>query len=230
MLTAKADIHDKVSGLENGANDYLTKPYHRQELLQRVQNILLWSRAQRDASPLTGLPGNIAIEGEVNRRIAIEKAYAFLYADIDNFKVLNDYYGYARGDEAIRATAEILTEAVAQQGNPDDFIGHVGGDDFVIITSPDKADAIANQTVQRFDARITSFFQQADLDRGYIEVLDRQGVMRRFPVMSLTVAVVTSDATRPIAHYARLIDTVAELKRYGKSQTGSVVVHDRRSD
>lgn len=229
MLTAKADIREKVEGLGDGANDYLTKPYEPKELLLRVQNILQWSKAQRDASPLTGLPGNISIEQEATRRIALGAPFAFLYADIDNFKVVNDYYGYSRGDEAIRSTASLLTEAVRQLGNGDDFVGHVGGDDFVIMTSPDRADEIAERVKTEFDRRVAGFYNKVDLDRGYIEVLDRQGVLKRFPVMSFTVAIISSDA-RPITHYAKLIDAVAELKRYGKSQTGSVVVRERRTD
>jgi len=229
MLTAKADIHDKVEGLGDGANDYLTKPYEPKELLLRVQNILHWSRAQRDASPLTGLPGNISIEQEASRRIAQERPFAFLYADIDNFKVVNDYYGYSRGDEAIRATAALLTETVRQFGNDDDFVGHIGGDDFVVMTTPDKADAVAERLKTEFDKRVSGFYNNVDLDRGYIEVLDRQGVLRRFPVMSLTVALVSTDAL-PVTHYAKLIDTVSELKRYGKAQSGSVVVRERRTE
>lgn len=229
MLTAKSDIHDKVGGLRDGANDYLTKPYDPKELLLRVQNMLQWSRSQRDASPLTGLPGNISIEQEAARRIAAGMPFAFLYADIDNFKVVNDYYGYSRGDDAIRSTAALIVETVEQFGTPGDFIGHVGGDDFVIMTAPETAEPIGERLKTEFDRRIPGFYSKVDLDRGYIEVLDRQGVLKRFPVMSLTVAVVSS-GIRPITHYAKLIDTVAELKRYGKTQNGSVVVTERRSE
>jgi PleD family two-component response regulator len=229
MLTAKSDIHDKVGGLRDGANDYLTKPYDPKELLLRVQNILQWSRSQRDASPLTGLPGNISIEQEANRRIVAGTPFAFLYADIDNFKVVNDYYGYSRGDDAIRATAGLLAETVQELGTDGDFIGHVGGDDFVIITTPEHADAIGEHLKTEFDRRVPGFYNKVDLDRGYIEVLDRQGTLRRFPVMSLTVAIITTEVG-PITHYAKLIDAVADLKRYGKSQTGSVVVKERRSE
>ncbi|MFH1756206.1 MAG: response regulator, partial [Candidatus Latescibacterota bacterium] len=112
MLTAKGDLAEKVKGLEGGANDYLVKPYSNEELLLRVKNVLEWNIKQKEANPLTGLPGNTAIERELKNRISRGQAFAFLYIDIDNFKGFNDYYGYQKGDEIIGFLAGILSKTV----------------------------------------------------------------------------------------------------------------------
>ena len=143
MLTAKGDLNEKVRGLEGGANDYLVKPYSNDELLLRVRNVLEWNIRQKEANPLTGLPGNTAIERELISRINQKKPYAFLYIDIDNFKGFNDYYGYQKGDEIIGFLAAILTKTIEKLGSKEDFIGHVGGDDFVMIASPTRAEFMA---------------------------------------------------------------------------------------
>jgi diguanylate cyclase (GGDEF)-like protein len=229
MVTAKADLENKLQGFEDGANDYIAKPFAITELLVRVKNVLQWSQLQRQANPLTGLPGNVSIEKELERRLNGEIGFVFMYADIDNFKAFNDYYGYRKGDDAIRLTAEILVEAVKLCGDADDFIGHVGGDDFVIICTPDTCDSIASTIVRMFDERIVRLFAKEDIDRGYIEVINRKGTVDRFPLLTMTIAVV-SDGQGKLDHIARVSDIASELKRYGKTLEGSVVVKERRKD
>jgi diguanylate cyclase (GGDEF)-like protein len=229
MVTAKSELENRLQGFEDGANDYITKPFAITELLVRVKNVLQWSQLQRQANPLTGLPGNVSIEKEIERRFSNNGNFSFLYADIDNFKAFNDYYGYCRGDDAIKVTAGILVEAVKSRGNPDDFVGHIGGDDFVIITSPDKSDAVAREVTRVFDERIVHLFDQKDIDRGYVEVINRKGTVDRFALLTMTIAVVSSE-NGSIAHMARLSDIASELKRYGKTLEGSVVVKERRKD
>jgi diguanylate cyclase (GGDEF)-like protein len=229
MVTAKADLENKLQGFEDGANDYIAKPFAISELLVRVRNVLQWSQLQRQANPLTGLPGNVAIEREIERRIAGNGKFVFMYVDIDHFKAFNDYYGYRRGDDAIRLTAEIIVEAVKVAGDRDDFVGHVGGDDFVIITAPSSWNAIGKAVVKMFDAKITHLFDQDDLDRGYVEVINRKGIVDRFPLLTITIAVV-SDPGGESAHIARISDIASELKRYGKTLEGSVIVRERRKN
>jgi diguanylate cyclase (GGDEF)-like protein len=229
MVTAKAELENKLQGFEEGANDYIAKPFALTELLVRVRNVLQWSQLQRQANPLTGLPGNVAIERELERRLESGNGFVFMYADIDHFKPFNDHYGYRRGDDAIRLTAEILVESVRRCGNGDDFIGHVGGDDFVMITTPEKSDAISQSVVRLFDEKIVQLFAQEDIDRGYIEVVNRKGTMDRFPLLTVTIAVV-SDGNGKMDHIARISDIASELKRYGKSLDGSAVVKERRKD
>jgi diguanylate cyclase (GGDEF)-like protein len=229
MVTAKANLENKLQGFEDGANDYVAKPFAITELLVRVKNVLQWSQFQRQANPLTGLPGNVSIEKEVERRIATNGRFVFMYADIDNFKAFNDYYGYRRGDDAIKLTAEIITEAVNVAGACDDFVGHVGGDDFVIITTPQNSDAIASAIVKMFDERIVHLLDKEDLERGYVEVINRKGTVDRFPLLTMTIAVVKNTSGK-LDHIARISDTASELKRYGKTLEGSVVVKERRKD
>jgi diguanylate cyclase (GGDEF)-like protein len=229
MVTAKAELENRLQGFEDGANDYITKPFAITELLVRVKNVLQWSQLQRQANPLTGLPGNVSIEREVERRFQCNGDFSFLYADIDNFKAFNDYYGYSRGDDAIKITAEILVDAVKSKGNPDDFVGHIGGDDFVIITTPDRSDQIAREVTRAFDRDIVRLFDQKDIERGYVEVINRKGTVDKFPLLTMTIAVVSSE-NGSIAHTARLSDIASELKRYGKTLEGSVVVKERRKE
>jgi PleD family two-component response regulator len=229
MVTAKAALESKLQGYEDGANDYITKPFAINELLVRVKNVLQWSHMQRQANPLTGLPGNVSIEDEVERRLADDAKFVFMYADVDNFKAFNDYYGYKRGDDAIKLTAEVIIEAVKTCGNGDDFVGHIGGDDFVIISTPAKADAVAANIVKAFDTRVVGLFSREDLERGYLEVVNRKGTVDRFPLLTMTIAMVTGGKGR-VEHIAQISDIASELKRYGKSLEGSVVVKERRKN
>jgi diguanylate cyclase (GGDEF)-like protein len=228
MLTAKAELEDRLHGLDDGANDYVVKPWDYRELKARVRNALVWSQQQRSASPLTGLPGNLSIDEEIRRRLADQAPLAFLHIDVDYFKSFNDHYGYARGDEAIRTVARILVDQVQRQGGADDFVGHIGGDDFVVVTHPQRAEAMAEGIVADFDRLSPELYDEADRIRGYIEVANRRHVKERFPMMSLTVALVDTERIQ-IGHQAELSDIAQELKALGKGIPGSVVVGERRA-
>ncbi len=228
MLTAKAEVEDRLEGLAGGANDYVVKPWEARELLARVRNVLEWSRAQRSANPLTGLPGNPSIDEEVRRRLSKNEHFVLLMLDVDSFKAFNDHNGYARGDEAIRTLARILVDKTQQHGGPDDFVGHIGGDDFVVLTRPDRAERLAEEIVAEFDAASPGLYDPADRERGHVEVLNRRHVIERFPLMSLTVALVSTERYK-IGHQAELVDKAQELKTLGKAMPGSVVVGERRT-
>jgi PleD family two-component response regulator len=227
ILTAKSELPDKIKGLQDGANDYLIKPYSNEELLLRVRNVLEWSLRQKEANPLTGLPGNRAIEKELQARIESKAPFAFLYLDIDNFKPYNDHYGYQKGDDAILFLGDIITEAVNSLGGGDDFVGHIGGDDFVIITSPERAEFIARHIVDEFDRGSLVLLREEDITRGFMEVRNRLGDVKRMPVMSLTIAIVLDEEGK-LKHYAQVNDIASELKQYGKGMVGSIVVRERR--
>ena len=228
MLTAKSDLPDKIKGLRDGANDYLIKPYSNEELLLRVQNVLDWSRKQKEANPLTGFAGNMAIEHELQRRIEDKQNFAFLYMDIDNFKAYNDFYGYHKGDEAILFLADIIKEAVNSLGGSDDFVGHIGGDDFVLITSPERGEFIARHIIDEFDNGSLVLLNEEDIRRGYLEIRNRLGEVNRVPLMSLTVALVVDDEEDRLKHFAQVSDVASELKKFGKGITGSIIVRERR--
>lgn len=229
MLTAMATSKERLDGLDTGANDYMTKPYALDELLVRVRNMLHWSRLQREANPLTGLPGNAAIDADVKRRLAAQEPFAFLYVDIDHFKAYNDYYSYFAGDQAIKLLSSVILKAVAKLGGKSDFVGHIGGDDYVVLSTPEHARAVAGEILREFDSAVPNLYAPRDRERGYIEVQNRQNEVTRVPLMSVTVAGVTS-LGRNITHVGMLSDMAAELKRYGKSRPGSIVVWERRGD
>ena len=230
FLTAKSTVDDRLRGLELYADDYLTKPWEQQELLFRVRNQLKTRRAQLFSNALTGLPGNVLIETEITRRIGAGEKFAFLHLDLDQFKAFNDHYGYARGDALIRFTAALLHEQIQKHGGDGDFVGHIGGDDFVIVTVPPRATAVAEAVKTEFDARIGAQYDPEDKERGYITVLSsRQGGWNDFPILSITILIVTN-LERDIQHSAQVSDIAKELKKIGKATPGSVVVPDRRTD
>ncbi|MCA9728470.1 MAG: response regulator [Candidatus Eisenbacteria bacterium] len=229
MLTAMSESDDRVRGLDLGANDYITKPYEQRELLMRVRNLLDWGRLQRDANPLTGLPGNQRIEAQISRRIAGGEPFVFMYLDVDHFKAYNDFYSYQKGDQVIRVLSLILRDVVEHDGSADDFVGHIGGDDFVVIVHPDHAEAVGEEILARFDREVPMLYNATDRERGYIETSNRQGGLQRYPLMTLTIAAV-SNQLREITHVAQVSDIAAELKRFGKEQERSVMIWDRRGE
>jgi diguanylate cyclase (GGDEF)-like protein len=227
MLTAKAEIDGRLQGLEGGANDYISKPWERRELVLRVRNALTWSQKQRAASPLTGLPGNVSINEELGRRLSLGKPFAMLQVDVDYFKAFNDYYGYARGDQAIQSLARILVESSHRFGGTANFIGHIGGDDFVVLTTPEEAEPLGEAIIAAFMEAVKTLYDPEDLERGYVEVRNRRHAIERFPLMSVTIAMVNTNR-HAVSHLAQLIDIAQELKAHGKGIPGSVLVGERR--
>jgi PleD family two-component response regulator len=226
MLTAKDAREDIQTGFQGGANDYLTKPYDRGELLLRINNQLNWSRQQREANPLTGLPGNLSINRETERRLGSGEPFALLQVDIDFFKAYNDHYGYPRGDEAIQTLSRILVAAASRHGEGT-FVGHIGGDDFVLLSTPEHAEVIGQEIIDAFNLAVPSLYDPEDRERGHVEVKNRRHELEDFPLMSVTIAMVSTDRAQ-VTHLAQLTDIAQELKAHGKGIPGSVLVGERR--
>jgi diguanylate cyclase (GGDEF)-like protein len=180
-----------------------------------------------DASPLTRLPGGIAIENVLKKRLESNLPIAFCVLDLDNFKAFNDRYGYANGSEVIKETARVIEGSVKAKGTADDFIGHVGGDDFVVITTPGAMRGVATEIITRFDARIPAFYAPEDQNRGYIMGKTRQGVEMQFPIMTISIAIVTN-VLRKLSNPLEASEIAAELKDYAKTIPKSVFVVDKR--
>ncbi len=227
MLTALGEMSQKINGMQSGADDYITKPFDPRELRARIHAHLKRSSQYLQASPLTSLPGNPAIQQVLFARIAGHEPMAVLYLDLDNFKAYNDVYGWLAGDQILRELGDIIVKVVLEQGDKDDFVGHVGGDDFVVVTRPARAEAIANAIIQKFDAEIPAHYADGDRERGFIETPDRQGVIHRYPFASLSVAIVTNEF-REIYHPLQVAQLAAEVKRFLKSMPGSQYGFDRR--
>jgi diguanylate cyclase (GGDEF)-like protein len=219
LLTARGLSADKLEGFAVGADDYIVKPFDTPELLARIRGVLRRAKEMRAQSPLTGLPGNVRIEEEIDRRVAEGQAFAILYVDLDHFKSYNDHYGFMRGDQVI---------AVDVAGT-DAFIGHVGGDDFVVVCRHEHATAVAERLVARFDTDIQVLYDDADRERGYIEVENRRGELQRFPLVSISIGIASTERRR-FKHYAEAVAIATEMKSFTKSHDGSSWAVDRRVD
>jgi diguanylate cyclase (GGDEF)-like protein len=228
MLTAKALSADKVTGLQSGADDYIIKPFDPIELLARVKGALRRAKEMRNLSPLTGLPGNIRVQEEIERQVGEEHPFAVLYCDLDNFKVYNDQKGFVRGDRMIQATARIIQDAVLEFDGSRGFVGHVGGDDFVAVVEPDVAEDVAKRICEKFDETRSDFYDSEDLERGYVRMEDRKGVMQDFPVVGVSVGIASS-SRRAFAHYGEAVAVATEMKQFAKRQPGSSHAIDRRT-
>lgn len=229
MVTGKGDIDDKVGGIDAGADDYVVKPFEPKELLARIRMVLRRTERDLEANPLTRLPGNVAILKELARRIENESLFAVCYLDLDKFKAYNDKYGFEHGDEVIRSTARIIIAATQQCGNPDDFIGHIGGDDFVVVTTPLVVDNLCKKIIEDFEKTAPSFYNETDRQKGYIIALDRKGARQKVPLLSISIGVVTNEF-RKIEHVAQVSEIGAELKAAAKRLERSSYVKDKRRE
>lgn len=230
MLTARDSEEDMVEGLRIGADDYLVKPFKTSELIARIESHLRRQWRELQANPLTGLPGNNEIDQIIRTSIRAGLSVAVCYADINNFKTYNDRYGFSAGDRVLTFTADLLTRAVAEHGDPDsDFVGHVGGDDFVLVTSPDRVEAVCTTVVEGFDADIRSFYDDGDAAQGGIETLDRQRNPVFSPLLTISLAVVSTGGRR-FGHPAQISQAAAEVKAFLKktNQGSSSFMLDRR--
>jgi signal transduction histidine kinase/DNA-binding response OmpR family regulator len=224
FLSARGDTADKVRAFRSGAEDYMVKPFDAAELLARVAKALDRQARELGASPTTQLPGADAIQAEIERRLAACDASAIAcYLDLDNLKAFNDYYGYAKANAVIRQTGDVIRHVVQRSGGPGDFIGHIAGDDFVFITSADRADQVCREICDRFDHLIRLYYDPNDRERGYIETKDRFGVQRKFPIMSVSIAGISLGRAKS---YAGLAELAAVGKRTAKAIPGSSYVRD----
>ena len=180
-----------------------------------------------DASPLTRLPGNIAIERVLNKRLQSGEQFALCYADLDNFKAFGDRYGYIKGSELIKLTGEIIYEAVKSHADKDAFVGHVGGDDFVMVVSAETAAAVCETVIGKFDAEVVKHYNAEDRAKGGIEGFDRYGVHRFFPLMTISIAVIINDEGEFVSA-VDIAKTAAEIKDYVKEKPGSSYLISRR--
>ncbi len=227
MLTAKGLSADKVVGLNAGADDYVVKPFDTMELVARIRSTLRRSKEFRELSPLTRLPGNTRILQEVSTRAARGDRFAVGHVDIDRFKTVNDLYGFGRGDEFIKALAICLQEAAAESGTPPAFIGHIGGDDFVIVCATSQIEQLTRHAVEAFERAADDLYDPVDSERGYVELTDRRGDKHQLNLVTLSIGVALSDR-REFANAREMVAAASEMKTVAKTQPGSYVSFDRR--
>jgi PleD family two-component response regulator len=211
FLTQKDERSDQIAGYESGADDYITKPFDLQLLALRVQGALRRAGWLSLTSPVTGLPSSKLIEEQL-REIMRRDDWSVLYVGINYIGGFNEVYGFVAGDDVLRFTAMLMAEVVDELGTGSDFIGHVGGDDFLIISRPDAAPLIKDRLAKRFNEEVATFYNFKDRENGYIEVVDSDGNKGQRPLMTLAVGLVHHD-TAPFADIREITEVAAEARR-----------------
>ncbi|MDD4182266.1 MAG: diguanylate cyclase [Candidatus Omnitrophica bacterium] len=228
-LINKGQLREQLLTLKQGVDDYLIKPPDPLDLRTRIEIAIKRSQYSFHSSPLTGLPGARLIEDMIKERVEKNITFSFAHIDIDNFKSFNDVYGYIKGDKALMQTAYILYSVIKKFGNIDDFIGHIGGDDFVFITTPDKYKEICRYFIFMFDNLLPYHYSKKDREQNFIVARNRAKQIRKMPLMSITIAVVNKTKPSELKSMIEINERVAEVKKYLKTVPGSKFMADRRT-
>ena len=195
MLTARSAVADKVTGYQKGADDYITKPFDAEELLVRVR-AQLHHLYHEHVSELTTLPGSEAVEEAIATRTSNPAAaWTILYVDVDRMNVYNEVYSFLEGNEMIKMAAKVLRDVIASVGNPSDFLGHMGGDDFVIITTPERTPRVVQLAQARFNAAVPDFYSPTDRNQGYVVSISHEGHLTQTPLATLSFDIVDNTPT-----------------------------------
>lgn len=211
FLTQKDERSDKLQGLELGADDYITKPFDIEELKLRVQNAVARSERESLTDPQSGLPAGRLIEDQL-RRVIREEAWSLMDIRINHFEPFKDVYGFIAANDVLRFTGMLLGEIVDELGNDGDFIGHAGGDNFVIITGENAAPLILRRLKDRFNEEVQTHYNFMDRQMGYIVAHDDEGENRQFPLMTIAVGIV-SPSTHQFADIREITEMASEERR-----------------
>ena len=227
VISSKKDQEHIIEILKNDVEVYLNAPVNNEILYYTIMKIMKLLNRNRMVSPLTGLPGNVQIQAEMKKRLTNKEKYAMMYIDLDNFKAYNDTYGFSNGDEIIKFTARLISKYVMK--NDENFVGHIGGDDFVAIVEDEDYEKICQNIIAEFDKCIEKFFTKEDVERGYIEVENRKGIMEQFPLTTISVGVVEVTSER-FKNTLEIGEAGAAVKHLAKTIFGSTYVIDRRKN
>ncbi len=228
MLTVMGAEKDEIKGLKAGVNDYLTKPFMPSILIARIRSVLQRVNQGVSVNPLTYLPGNISIMKVLEEKLRSRQLFGVLYVDLDNFKAFNDYYGFQAGDEVIKETARIIISAVGGQSSEENFVGHIGGDDFIAVIHESRIESVSTEIIKKFDSMIKRFYDEEDRKRGYIVTENRRGEREEYPIMTVSIGAVTS-RIKQFSHVGEISKLGSELKKFAKKHEKSCFVIDRRS-
>lgn len=227
VLSSNREKEHRLKILDIGVEYYIRKPVDNDYLFHTIKNLMRLMFTNRRVSPLTGLPGNVQITAELKKRVANKEDFGVLYADLDNFKEYNDVYGFIKGDEIIKFTARTLIRNVHKLKNNNSFIGHIGGDDFIIILSKTNYEKICQNIIAEFDKYVEQYFTEEDYENGYIEVANRKGIIEEFPITSISIGIVEADAGR-FKNILEIGEIGAQVKHAAKTIIGSSYAVNRR--
>ena len=227
VISSNISREHRIEVLSNYIEYFIKKPIDEEYLYYTIKNITSLMYINRRVSPLTGLPGNVQIQAEMKKRLMIKEPFAVVYADLDNFKAYNDVYGFDAGDEIIKFTSKVLLENIHNIEHSDNFVGHIGGDDFIAITGKTDYEKVCKEMIAQFDREVTSFYDADDVERGYVEVANRRGIIEQFPLVSISIAIVEVDNNRFISTL-EIGEVAAQVKHKAKTILGSTYVINRR--
>ena len=220
VLSACVSHADKTFAFELGVDNYITKPFDTDELLAQIRRQLKRTQ-QGSLSPLTQLPGGLQLECAIRSKLNSADQWSLLYLDLDNFKAFNDVYGFLAGNNMILLVGQVCQRVVYELGNITDFVGHIGGDDFLIMTTPDKAQLLCDCILERYKQLSMTLYKHEDLERGSISGVDRKGRAYQFPLVSLSIGVVNNQFRHP-HNLDEIGILVAEAKRHAKLSSDNV--------
>jgi len=227
VVSSNTDKKHRLEVLQESVEYYVKKPVDADFLYHTIKNLNRLLTINRRISALTGLPGNVQIHAELKKRIANKGEFSVLYLDLDNFKAYNDVYGFLRGDQIIEFTAQTILDCIHKEFPEGSFVGHIGGDDFVAIVPSIEVDNVCQSIIATFDHDVVKFFTDDDLDRGYIKVANRKGIVEQFPLTSLSIGVVIGEKSR-FSNILEIGEVGAQVKHVAKSIMGSGYAIDRR--
>ena len=229
VVSSNTDRYHKLDVLEQSIEYYIKKPVDTEYLYYTIKNLDRLLKMNRRISPLTGLPGNVQIHAELKKRITNGEEFSVLYLDLDNFKAYNDVYGFLKGDQIIEYTANVILKCIHQSFNENYFVGHIGGDDFIALVPTLEVDNICQSIIANFDSGVNRFFTEEDIEKGYIEVANRKGIMEQFALTSISIGAVIADKDR-FANILEIGEVGAQVKHVAKSIIGSSYAIDRRHE
>ena len=227
VISSNWEKEHRIKILEQSIEYFIIKPVDQEYLYFTIKNILKLLQNNRRISPLTGLPGNVQIQAEMKKRLLNKERFAMFYFDLDNFKAYNDTYGFANGDEIIKFTARTIVDNIHNIGMDNSFIGHIGGDDFVAITGAADYEKICRDIISDFVTYVLGYYNDEDVEKGYIEVANRRGIIEQFPLTSISIGVVEVTPGR-FKNTLEIGEVGAQVKHQAKSVMGSTYIVNRR--
>ena len=230
VISSNDSLEHKKDILKEEIEYFIDKSIDNECIFYIIKNLLRLLYRNRGISPLTKLPGNLTIQSELRKRLMKRQEFAVLYFDLDNFKAYNDTYGFLGGDEIIKQTARIILRNVNSDENVHNFVGHIGGDDFVaLVSTTDNYEEMCQNIILEFDKKILDYFSDEDKERGYLEVPNRKGIIEEFPLVSLSIGVVEVSKGR-FHNVLEIGEIGAQVKHLAKVTPGSAYAINRRKE